>query len=200
MKKVYDTVYQFRINLEDISPVIWRKIQVPGTYTFWDFHIAIADAMGWGDCHLHEFEYKEPKFHKIIPIGRPSDIDPDRVVLLETRTKIARFFDKQGDKVLYIYDFGDYWCHKVVLDKILPRDYAITYPRCIAGRRACPLEDIGGTSGYENFLASLSDPQDPDYARSLGIAGDSFDPDDFEYSQVVFRDPGRKHRLKTIMQ
>jgi len=51
----YNRVYQFRITLEEIEPDIWRVIQVPETYNFWDLHVAIQDAMGWQDCHLHEF-------------------------------------------------------------------------------------------------------------------------------------------------
>ena len=56
MKKKFDQVYQFKITLRDIKPPIWRRIQVPETYTFWDLHVAIQDAMGWSDYHLHEFE------------------------------------------------------------------------------------------------------------------------------------------------
>ena len=55
MGKRYNQVYQFKITLKYIEPKIWRVIQVPETYTLWDFHIAIQDAMGWVDYHLHEF-------------------------------------------------------------------------------------------------------------------------------------------------
>lgn len=46
MKKRYNQVYQFKITLKHIEPDIWRVIQVPETYTFYDFHVAIQDAMG----------------------------------------------------------------------------------------------------------------------------------------------------------
>jgi len=59
MKKKFDQVYQFKITLEGIRPPIWRRIQVPETYTFWDFHVAIQDVMGWLDYHLHEFEIQK---------------------------------------------------------------------------------------------------------------------------------------------
>ena len=49
-------IYQFRITLEDIEPLIWRQIQVPSNYSFWDLHVAIQDSMGWLDYHLHEFK------------------------------------------------------------------------------------------------------------------------------------------------
>ncbi len=46
MKKKFDYVYQFKITLQDTKPPIWRRIQVPETYTFYDLHVAIQDAMG----------------------------------------------------------------------------------------------------------------------------------------------------------
>ena len=55
MKRKYERVYQFKIALDGIEPPIWRRIQVPETYSFWDLHVAIQDSMGWSDGHLHEF-------------------------------------------------------------------------------------------------------------------------------------------------
>ena len=51
-------VYQFNIELLEISPLIWRRIQVPADYNFWDLHVAIQDSMGWLDYHLHHFEIR----------------------------------------------------------------------------------------------------------------------------------------------
>ncbi len=48
-------IFQFYIEMHDIQPKIWRRIQVPGHYNFWDLHVAIQDAMGWLDYHLHHF-------------------------------------------------------------------------------------------------------------------------------------------------
>ena len=45
-------VYQFKVYLTEIEPLIWRRIQVPAKYNFWDLHVAIQDAMGWVDYHL----------------------------------------------------------------------------------------------------------------------------------------------------
>jgi hypothetical protein len=45
MVKKFSQVYQFHIALAGIKPMIWRRIQVPDTYSFWDFHVAIQDAI-----------------------------------------------------------------------------------------------------------------------------------------------------------
>ncbi|HDQ40539.1 MAG TPA: hypothetical protein ENN39_05855 [Desulfonatronum sp.] len=55
---------RFRITLNEIYPQIWRMINVPDTYSFWDLHIAIQDFMGWLDYHLHLFN-PSPKHGRI---------------------------------------------------------------------------------------------------------------------------------------
>jgi transcriptional regulator with XRE-family HTH domain len=64
-------VHRFKIQLKEIQPPIWRRIEVPSTYSFWDLHVAIQDAMGWLDCHLHLFSIKEPKSGELHEIGFP---------------------------------------------------------------------------------------------------------------------------------
>ncbi len=45
-------VYQFKVVLLEVAPPIWRTIQVPETYSFWDLHVAIQDSMGWLDYRV----------------------------------------------------------------------------------------------------------------------------------------------------
>jgi hypothetical protein len=70
-------VYQFKITLKGTKPPIWRRIQVPETYTFWDLHVAIQDAMGWDDYHLHEFIFTLPITKIEVHIGIPMEDDLD---------------------------------------------------------------------------------------------------------------------------
>ena len=55
MAKKPSKIFQFKIKLNDIKPLVWRRIQVVSTDSFADFHDIIQDAMGWEHCHLHEF-------------------------------------------------------------------------------------------------------------------------------------------------
>jgi hypothetical protein len=41
------TVLTIDVVLEDVEPRIWRRIEVPAIFTFFDLHSAILDAMGW---------------------------------------------------------------------------------------------------------------------------------------------------------
>ena len=66
-------VYQFKITLGDILPAIWRRIQVPMNYSFWDLHVALQDSMGWLDYHLHMFRFRKPHKRAAVEIGIPGD-------------------------------------------------------------------------------------------------------------------------------
>jgi len=70
-----DQVYQFRVVLSEVAPPIWRTIQVPETYNFWDLHVALQDSMGWLDYHLHLFRVNKPVTGEVVQIGIPDD-DP----------------------------------------------------------------------------------------------------------------------------
>ena len=68
-KTALTNIYQFKISLRELGPEIWRRIQVPESYSFWDLHVAIQDAMGWQDCHLHEFKMADPRSKTLFTIG-----------------------------------------------------------------------------------------------------------------------------------
>lgn len=196
MKEKYDRVYQFKIALKHIRPPIWRRIQVPENYSFWDLHVAIQDAMGWLDYHLHEFEMVNPSTGIKVAIGIPDEeFARDREVLSDHKQKIADYFSLENPSASYVYDFGDNWEHTVKLEKILPRDKDIDYPVCIAGKRACPPEDCGGVWGYKDFLEIISDPDHEEHKEMIEWAGGEFDPEHFDVKEVSFDDPDERRKI-----
>jgi hypothetical protein len=190
VKKLSDTnnVYQFKITLDGISPPIWRRIQVPGNYTFFDLHVAIQDAMGWQDYHLHSFTITDPRSGEDVELGMPDD-DLFGETLPGWEHRISDYFTLENKKAEYVYDFGDDWTHKVVLEKILPAEPGVEYPICTAGKRACPPEDVGGIYGYMDFLDVINNPNDEQYKDMLQWAGGKFDPEHFNPKEVKFREP-----------
>jgi hypothetical protein len=194
MKKKFDQVYQFKITLQDIKPPIWRRIQVPETYTFYDFHVAIQDAMGWLDYHLHEFSLIDPRTGLNVEIGFPVD-DFGRNILTGWNQKINDYFSIENDSADYVYDFGDFWRHKILLEDIIPRDRKIKYPVCIKGKRACPPEDVGGVGGYEDFIKIIRNPKHKEYEDMLEWAGGEFDPEFFDPEEVIFDDPAKRRKM-----
>jgi hypothetical protein len=69
--------------------------------------------MGWSNCHLHQYRIGRSY------IGIP-DRDFDMDVTDERKVYLKDIISKPKDNLIYEYDFGDSWEHKIVLEKILP--------------------------------------------------------------------------------
>jgi hypothetical protein len=184
-------IYQFKITLKYITPKIWRRIQVPWDYNFWDLHVAIQDAMGWEDYHRHQFDIIDPKTCEKVFISSPND-EGFHDVIDEHKAKIAKYFLVPKDKAIYEYDFGDGWEHEVLLEKILPAVVEDKYPQCLAGKNACPPEDCGGASGYEYLLEILANPGHEEYTERMEWLGGEFIPEEFDPKLVKFDDPKKR--------
>lgn len=196
MATKYKQIYQFKITLKGSKPTIWRRIQVPENYSFWDLHVAIQNAMGWDDSHLHSFTFAKGSAHQGIEIGIPEDDE----YLKSTKVKLAAYFIKEKDKATYTYDFGDYWVHQLVLEKILPKAVEQEYPLCLAGKMACPPDDCGGLREYYHMLEVLKDPQDDEYEDTRDWVGEDFDPLHFEPQEVFFEDPKEHFGIADFME
>lgn len=182
---------RFRVTLSGVRPPVWRRIEVPASDSFWDLHVAVQDAMGWLDCHLHLFEVQNPKSGDLDEIGVP---DPDAFMgdpdcLPGWQVPIADYFRAVGTTARYEYDFGDYWIHKIKLEAIEPLQANVRYPRCTGGKRACPPEDCGGPHRYDQLGRILADPKHEEHDSMVEWVGESFDPEAFSPAEVIFDDP-----------
>ena len=188
-------VFQFKIELQGITPVIWRRIQVPADYNFWDLHVAIQDSMGWHDSHLHHFEFKPKRSKKVILVGIPdfeeiSELD----IFPGWEIPVFLYFKDLGDEAKYLYDYGDSWYHLVRLEGFLIREKSTEYPICIGGERACPPEDCGGIHGYDNLLKIISDPENDEYEDTKEWVGKEWHPDSFYKDLVIFDNPLKRFK------
>ena len=194
MARRYTQVFQFKITLKEIEPEIWRRIQVPANYSFWDLHVAIQDAMGWTDSHLHMFRILNPLTDDTNQIGIP---DEDRFVgdpeiLPGWELPITGYFLEGNPRAEYEYDFGDSWIHEITLETIAPRQVGAKYPRCLDGRSACPPEDCGGPPGYEDMLRILKNPDHEEHESMLTWVGRQYDPERFDPKDLRFDDPKKR--------
>ena len=192
-----DWVHQLLVVLPSTDPLVWRRIQVPDSYSFWDLHVAIQDAMGWLDCHLHEFRVVlDSKSGRIGRFGIPVDdmleqppVQPDWTV------KVSDVLSRGDLPILYVYDFGDDWRHMVVYEGGVRLDRSARYPRCVSGARKCPPEDCGCVDGYAELLEAIRDPKHERHSELLEWLGGGFDPDDFDPSKLRFDDPKKRWKL-----
>jgi hypothetical protein len=190
-------ILQFRITLLESDPLIWRRIEVPPSYSFWDLHVAVQDSMGWLDYHLHEFRFRRST--NKVRIGLPDEED-EGSVLPGWKVNITEYFSEPGDMALYEYDFGDSWLHDIVFERRGDCGKGVKYPRCTGGERACPPEDCGGMEGFENLLNILKNPRHEEFrATASWLRGHAknywpYEPNEFNPGQVHFDDPRKRFR------
>lgn len=156
--------YQLKIQIQDSHPPIWRRLIVPAGLSFSQLSIVLNEAMGWCGYHLSSFEF----FHQKIRIEEEiEEYDAwgwDEYDLLEAgETLIDEFLDDEK-WFTYIYDFGDYWKHRVTIEKVLT-DYEKNYAQIIKYKEDTPYEDCGGIYGYYELLEILDEPKHPEYEQ-----------------------------------
>jgi hypothetical protein len=202
--KPFKKILRLRITLEGTEPAVWRLLEVPGCYSFWDLHVAITDAFGWLDYHLHEFEIANLKTGGTLRLGFPDEDGVDESVGLppivpDWKRKLSGLFSAKNPAAVYRYDFGDGWEHLVELEAVEPRQEGADYPRCMAGERAGPPDDCGGPWGYMDLLQSIRNPRRKDHREKVDwlrmMKGPGFDPAAFDPAAVHFDDPDQRWRI-----
>ena len=171
-------IARLKVTLKDLRPPIWRRIEVPLTYSFRQLSDVIVAAFGWSNSHLHEFE-----------MGRRMDPGERCIGMAEELDDFPRFFGppveddrmvglagvlERGGRLIYRYDFGDDWKFDVLVEDVSAAAEGIVYPRVTHGRRSGPPEDCGGVWGYEEILMALAG-----HAAAGGV-GDGEDAHDAE--------------------
>ncbi len=175
-----DTIFQFKVTLQEIQPPIWRRFQVRSDITFRQLHNTLQVVMGWWDYHLHLFYYGQLLItdHNTLTEWGEGGLRDDTLLL-------NKLLKQEGVSFTYEYDFGDSWVHELVLEAILQGEETAVYPRILAGERACPPEDCGGVWGYEQFLEAIRNPKHEEHESYLEWIGGSFDPEAFDLHKVT---------------
>ncbi len=172
-----DTIYRLRIDLQGIKPPIWRRIEVPDC-SLAELHDLIQAAMGWTDSYLHQLEIKGIRY------SIPNEFDDDFGVRDSTNVWLSDVVRRPKANLSYKYDFGDNWTHAIVVEAIEPAEPSITYPRCVAGKRACLPEDCGGIWGYAELLEIVADPNHRGYEERMEWCR-SIDPEHFRAEECT---------------
>lgn len=174
-----EAVFQLKVTLDGIRPSIWRRIQVRGDITIFKLHKILQVAMGWYDCHLHQF----------VIVGQSYSVISMEADMLgddfkdEKRFKLNRVIPGEKFKFTYEYDFGDSWSHTILVEKILWPMEELKAPVCLKGKRSAPPEDCGGKGGYNDVLKALRNPSRSKNAELLEWL-DGYDPEYFDADVV----------------
>ena len=176
-----EKVYTLKIELDESAPPIWRRVQVTDLMTLGALHAIIQVAMGWEDCHMHEFQFKDQRYSAKSPYG---DAHGDADELDEDEALLGDVIRRKGQRFAYWYDFGDDWMHTIRVEAIEAFAPGGTYPICLDGAGACLPEDCGGLYGYYNMLGAIDDPEHDDHWEKIDWLGEDFNPDAFDVTAV----------------
>jgi hypothetical protein len=167
---IANSIARLQITLDDVKPLVRRRIDVPLTIRLDRLHLVFQAAMGWTNSHLYEIRARD------VGWGLP---DPDwgDGPLDARKTRLIDVLEDVGVKTLkYLYDFGDGWEHTVKLQRITAAIPIAEYPLLIDAVGRCPPEDVGGPWGYADFLEAITDPEHERHFECVEWIGHPFDP------------------------
>ena len=128
------SVYQLRIVLREISPLIWRRLLVCSDTTLAQLHTMLQITFDWSDEHLHTFHVHGKDYG-----SNGADTQP---------VQLHTFRLRRGERFQYLYDYGAHWQCDMRLEAIVPHDSKRFSPVCIGAKRAAPPEECGGAWAY----------------------------------------------------
>lgn len=182
-------VLRFKIEVIDISPKIWRRIQIPKFYNFQEFHVAIIETMRWPEPDSYLF-----RLHDIDPANFLA-IDPQYAKVLDIKDS---FVKGVKSKATYVYGSNQEYCLELICETECKAMNPAFYPKLLEGKRASPFLNFGGTPKYKELCDTIfSRPSQKrqetlDWLKSLNI--ELWHIEIFDPSVIVYTD---KHKLSS---
>lgn len=167
--------YQFRVFVQKVSPVIWRRLVLRGDQTLAVFHETLQIVFGWSDEFLHRFQIRGCTYAVPRLLGTEYTKSAEEVTIQSLNLRLRERF-------LYEYNFLDWWRVAIRLENMLPLEEGQSYPFCIGGSQAGPLEDCGGPNAYLHLRTTTYHPLF--LILRLQEMADQY-PDDREYGRKI---------------
>ena len=173
--------YEIEVALRRLKPRIWRRFLLRKTGTFADLHFAIQAAFEWDDDHLWDFRSPGRNSEPIAGIPGDGYFEAHAPDAYGVKLSSVLVGGVSGVQCRYLYDFGDSWDHDVKVRKIVTDKETFTR-RLLAGRRACPQEDSGGSPGHARMVEFAKTGKDPWGEDDEYLAGwlKDWDPERFD--------------------
>ncbi len=117
-------IFQLKVRLLGISPMIWRRVLVPCSFSLREIHGVLQVAMGWEGFHLFAFDIHAVQY------------GPFELSMADPRLPLSQFDFRKNEKFSYVYDMGDHWEHEIrVEDFAVPDDTKNTPPVSVVLKR-----------------------------------------------------------------
>ena len=133
-------IYQLRLSLRGINPMIWRRLLVRSDSTLADLHYITQIVMNWSNYYLHRFTIRG-RTYAVFRSGHIEGRDAEEYTLQKLNLRL-------NERFLYEYSFFAWWTHEFRLEKRLPLIEGKVYPVCTGGARVAPEDTWGGAEGF----------------------------------------------------
>jgi len=139
---------EIKIELQDRKPSTWRKLVVPIGLRYDQLHVLIQLAFGWQNMHLYQFYTEKDQDTLIVQEFDPELADnPFHQIAQRIAAESYVYPDLDAGPVVYEYDFGEDWLHKISLEKVLTAEELVhdevALPSCVRGAGPIRREDSG---------------------------------------------------------
>jgi hypothetical protein len=181
--------YVLHISLTFSDPLIWRRVQVPGSISLATLHHVIQVSMGWSDSHVHQFLVGKISYAPTLGSGtiKENERYDERNYKLQDLEEGMQFM------FAYLYDAGDIWEHEIRLEEVVISQQELPEPVLLSGEQACPPETMSDIHEYQSLLTSLEDSSRSSRKKLAELTdSSSFDPDYFDLDDARHRLQGLK--------
>jgi hypothetical protein len=116
-----------------LDKTIWRKIKISHKHSLNALHLAIQEAFDFDDDHLYSFFMDGKRYSKNAYNSPYCNEGPyaDEAIIGELGLYI-------GQKILYLFDYGDSWEFQVQLLGIDEKEFMLNDPQIIEAKGEAP--------------------------------------------------------------
>jgi hypothetical protein len=142
-------VYVLKVSLKGTNR-IWRRIAILGDQTLDDFHDAIYEAFDRYEEHLYSFYFPKPgskgrqRLRDATEYTHPYNYEEnpfaDESFYNAAKTRLDELGLEKGQEFEYLFDFGDSWWHKILVEETEEEADGGEYPRVIEKRGKSPAQ------------------------------------------------------------
>jgi len=141
MSEEYPTIYQFRLTVAEISPLIWRRIWMRADQTLADLHYTIQIVMDWTDCFLNQFLFRG-QHYCVYKIG-------GMVMNNAHQAPLHDLSLRPNECIQYQYNMYVPRHVQVRYEETVPYQPKHVYPYCVSGKQSGPVEQYSGPDEYQ---------------------------------------------------
>merc|ERR1719341_307577 len=149
-----------KVELMGTQPRIWRRVQVPAAIPL--FTLAdkvLTPVMGWVR-NFHAYSFVDVRDGAHFGPVRMDSVDMVHVtthfyaMMDDEKVQLGQLARKKGEQLVWIYDIGDYWEHRITVEKVA----APSGVRLLDGEMSCPAENEHGNRRWQEEVLDLLPP------------------------------------------